>query len=156
MKKIGIALIVLAAAMIIAPASPYYGQSAAANTNDVFGSHEVNIYPRPANTFVTKFQADPSNLVVSYVFASPNNAGINYKDFFFEGLPRYQWVDLKTNKANGTTQEITATASSWLKDNGLQKIDVTIDQDGITVHAYMKVTYVNNECIFYWSKFYTS
>ncbi len=156
MKKISLVIILLASAMVITAASPFSRQPVETNPNDVFGSHALSIFPRPANTYVASFRADPQNLNVFYQFASPDAGGTDYKAYFMSGLADYQWVDVKASNVAGTGPQITANASGWLKDNGLEHIQVTIGKDGVAVHATMRVAYVNNECIFYWSKFYLS
>jgi hypothetical protein len=141
--------------MLVTAASPSLVQPAAANAMDVYGSHDFTIFPRPSNTTIASFKPGSNSLEVFYKFNDPNAAGIDYLKYYMDGLPNYQWVDLKINATAEESQEITATASSWLKANGLVSIDVTIANDGITVRADMTGTYVNNECLFYWSKFYT-
>ncbi len=156
MKKIGIALIVLLTAMLMTAASPPLGQpAAAAELNDVYGSHDVNIFPRPTNSTVTTFEPGSNFLEVVYKFNDPSGAGKDSLKYYMDGLPNYQWVNLKANVTSEDTQEITATSSGWLKDIGLVNIDVLVANQDVTVRVYMTTTYTNNECLFYWSKFYT-
>jgi hypothetical protein len=154
MKKIGIALIILMAAMIVTAASPTFVHPAAARVEDVYGSHNLTIFPRPSNSSIATFKPGSDFLEVTYQYNRQSSAGKDVMQYYLAGLPNYQWVDVKSN-ASEDTQEITATANGWLKDIGLVNIDILIADAGVTVRVYKTGAYVNNECLFYWSKFYS-
>ena len=62
MKKIGLLIVLLASIFLLTASSPKSSQPFSENAVDVFGSHLLNIFPRPANTYVAIFNAAPNTI----------------------------------------------------------------------------------------------
>ena len=106
MKKVSPALTLIAVVFLVSAASPMPIQSVETHANDIFGSHDLSIYPRPTSTSITSFRADPHTLIVYYKYAGNYLNSSDYVNFFRQKLPGYHWVNLETSTRTENIQEI--------------------------------------------------